>query len=70
MELEEAFGKPRLTAFLDYLGSIDDPHKPWRVLFLLREVPFLAVCCTIAGSDARKWARKKQESSTGAAQVL
>ena len=41
----------RLKALLHHLSRIDDPREPWRVMYPLREILFLAVCGTVCDCD-------------------
>jgi predicted transposase YbfD/YdcC len=50
--LDGFFSKPSLKALLASLAVIDDPRDPWRVMYPLREVLFLAICGTICGCDS------------------
>jgi predicted transposase YbfD/YdcC len=50
--LDGFFSKPSLKALLAHLSVIDDPRVPWRVMYPLREVLFLAICGTICGCDS------------------
>jgi predicted transposase YbfD/YdcC len=50
--LDGFFSKPSLKALLTHLAVIDDPRDPWRVMYPLREVLFLAICGTICGCDS------------------
>lgn len=43
--------KPRLALLLEHFAAIEDGRAPWRVVYPLREVLFLAVCATIANCD-------------------
>lgn len=50
--LDGFLSKPSLKALLTHLSVIDDPREPWRVMYPLREVLFLAICGTICGCDS------------------
>jgi predicted transposase YbfD/YdcC len=48
---EEFSSRTRLKALLDHFSEIDDPREPWRVMYPLREILFLAVCGTVCDCD-------------------
>jgi predicted transposase YbfD/YdcC len=49
--METCSAKPRLRVLLDHFAAIKDTRQAWKVAYPLREVLFLGVCGTIAGSD-------------------
>ena len=53
MELtsDEFSSRSRLKALLHHFSRIDDPRAPWRVMYPLREILFLAVCGTVCDCD-------------------
>ena len=46
-----ASAKPRLRPLLDHFSKIEDMRQLRRVVYQLREIPFLVVCGTIASGD-------------------
>ena len=43
--------RSRLKALLHHFSRIEDPRAPWRVMYPLREILFLAVCATVCDCD-------------------
>jgi hypothetical protein len=46
-----ASAEPRLRPLLDHFSKIEDTRQLRRVVYQLREIPFLVVCGTIASGD-------------------
>lgn len=43
--------RSRLKALLHHFSEIEDPREPWRVMYPLREILFLATCGTVCDCD-------------------
>ena len=51
IDADEFSSRSRLKALLHHFSEIEDPREPWRVMYPLREILFLAVCGTVCDCD-------------------
>ena len=67
IDSDEFSSGSRLKALLHHFAEIGDPREPWRAMYPLREILFLAVRGTVCGCDDYEhiaaWARRTWISS-------